>query len=120
MPSKANTWISNITIDLYQLSPQRYRWTCRTHIRHWINRPFSPTEETRSVGGLKGLLLAGWHPRLIHKVTKALIEETVSVCTSQTTLACGLVDSALTLHRISETMMCGLDFFERLMAIGTI
>ena len=29
----------------------------------------------------------------------------------------GLVDIALTLHRISETRMCGLDLFERLMAI---
>ena len=73
------------------------------------------------VDRLKGLLRAGWHPGLVHKVANAVIEEADlargAMRTAPVAVAGGLVDIALTLHRISETRMCGLDLFERLMAI---
>ena len=72
------------------------------------------------VDGLKGLLRAGWHPGLVYKVASALIEDAGlalgDIRTVPATVASGLVDIALTLHRISETRMCGLDLFEQLMA----
>ena len=72
------------------------------------------------VDRLKGLLRAGWHPDLVYKVANALIEEVGlerGDIRPYRSVEGGLVDIALTLHRISETRMCGLDLFERLMAI---
>ena len=72
------------------------------------------------VDRLKGLLRAGWHPDLVYKVANALIEEAGlerGDIRPYRSVEGGLVDIALTLHRISETRMCALDLFERLMAI---
>ncbi len=71
--------------------------------------------------GLKALLRAVWNPRLAHKVAKALAAGAGSEPGKPGPRIGGiegghLADIALTLHRIPETRVEGLELFERLMA----
>ena len=67
---------------------------------------------------LKGLLREGWSPTLVQTVANTLVRDA-----SKDTRAArpgdwaGLVEIALTLHRLPETRMAGLDLFERLMGL---
>ena len=68
--------------------------------------------------GLKGLLLAGWRPDLIYRVTEALIsqrsDDIGDISTTISAFAGDLADLALTLHRIPDTSELGLEVFEKL------
>ena len=71
------------------------------------------------IKGLKGLLRDGWRPRLVHRVTEALVAGTAGelgdIRTGWAGDAGDLADIALTFHRIPDTRDEGLDLFERLM-----
>ena len=67
---------------------------------------------------LKGLLREGWSPTVVQTVTNTLLRDAM-----KDTRAvrpgdwAGLVEIALTLHRLPETRMAGLDLFEQLMGL---
>ena len=70
------------------------------------------------IRGLKELLRVGWRPKLVYKVTKALIsqysDDTGDIGTTISAFAGDIADITLTLHRISEFNELGLDLFEKL------
>lgn len=69
----------------------------------------------------KGWLRAGWNAGLVHSVANALVDgagsDLASFHTDAALAAPDLADIALTLHRIPETRVDGLELFERLMAL---
>ncbi|MBI1209247.1 MAG: hypothetical protein GC191_18420 [Azospirillum sp.] len=70
---------------------------------------------------LKALLGAGWEPELVHTVCIAVIDQAEQAGETVRNLgieAGGLIEIALTLHRLPETRIPGLDLFERLMAFN--
>ena len=71
------------------------------------------------IQGLKGLLRDGWRPRLVYRVTEALIAKSAKELGDIRTVWAGdagdLADIALTFHRIADTRELGLELFERLM-----
>ena len=69
--------------------------------------------------GLKGLLRAGWNPKVVYRVANTLISNSVKdledIRTGTVFHTGDLADISLTLHRIPETKEHGLELFERLM-----
>ena len=70
------------------------------------------------LNGLKGLLREGWSPTLVQKIADTLLRNAIKDTRAVRPRDCGgLVDIALTLHRLPETRMAGLDLFEQLMGL---
>ena len=67
---------------------------------------------------LKGLLREGWNPILVQTVANTLVGNSMKdTHAARPGDWAGLVEIALTLHRLPETRMAGLDLFERLMGL---